>query len=173
MSREDLAPVGDGSASTTAQGSSALDEALQRAYGHLRRRERTVAEVRAHLGREDVAAELVEQALSELVEQGYLDDARYARCFAEDRRNLDSWGTERIRRRLHELGIERELAESAAAPIEDGQELAAAVELLRRRVRDTPADPRARSRALGLLVRRGYGEDVAYEAVRRFAGEPG
>ena len=33
-------------------------------------------------------------------EQGYLDDARYAQRFAEDRRTLDAWGAERIERRL-------------------------------------------------------------------------
>ncbi len=48
-------------------------------------------------------------------------------------------------------------------------ELEAAISLLRVRVpAGDPADDRARNRALGLLVRRGYDSDVAYTAVRRF-----
>ena len=39
---------------------------------------------------------------------GYVDDARYAQRFAEDRRRLDAWGSERIERRLRELGVEHE-----------------------------------------------------------------
>ncbi|HEV2998653.1 MAG TPA: RecX family transcriptional regulator, partial [Solirubrobacteraceae bacterium] len=82
--------------------------------------------------------------------------------------NLDGWGAGRIVRRLVELGIEPELAERAAGPREGEQELAAALSLLDRRMRTPPTDNRTRRRALGMLLRRGYGQEVAYEAVRRF-----
>ena len=39
-------------------------------------------------------------AVASLVRDGYLDDASYARRYAEDRRNLDGWGAERIERAL-------------------------------------------------------------------------
>jgi regulatory protein len=143
-------------------------EALSRAYAALNRRDRTVAEVRDQLRRARVTPELIETTVAELIGQGYLDDERYARCFAEDRRNLDGWGAGRIVRRLVELGIEPELAERAAGPREGEQELAAALSLLDRRMRTPPTDNRTRRRALGMLLRRGYGQEVAYEAVRRF-----
>lgn len=148
-----------------------LEEALGRAYNYLGKRERTVAEVRSHLVAANAAPELIEETVGELVQLGYLDDARYARCFAEDRRNLDGWGTERIRRRLIELGLERGLAEQAAEPEDDEQELRAALTLLQRRLRTAPTDARERQRALQLLVRRGYQQELAYDAVRRFEGQ--
>ena len=43
--------------------------------------------------------------VAELREQGYLDDARFAQRFAEDRRTLDAWGAERIERRLRDAGV--------------------------------------------------------------------
>jgi regulatory protein len=147
------------------------DEALGRAYSYLGRRERTVADVRSHLAKANAAPELIDAVVSELAGLGYLDDARFARCFAEDRRNLDGWGSERIRRRLIELGLERELAEKASQPQDGEQELHAALALLHRRLRKAPADARERQRALALLVRRGYEQDLAYEAVRRFENE--
>jgi regulatory protein len=123
--------------------------------------------MRAHLGkRTDCDSEQIEAVIAELTEKRYLDDERYARCFAEDRRNLDSWGTERIYRRLLELGIERETAKLAAQPEDREQELEAAITLLRRRVKLITEDPRARQRALGLLMRRGYSQAVSYEAIR-------
>jgi regulatory protein len=143
-------------------------EALSRAYAALNRRDRTVAEVRDHLRRARVTPELIETTVAELIAQGYLDDARYARCFAEDRRKLNGWGAGRIARRLVELGIEPELAEQAAGPREGEQELAAALTVLDRRMKAPLADDDARRRALGLLVRRGYGLKLAHEAVRRF-----
>ena len=58
---------------------------------------------------------VADQVVTELIELGYLDDARYAVRFAEDRRRLDGWGSDRIARRLRELGIDREHIDAALA----------------------------------------------------------
>lgn len=137
-------------------GCAQLEQALGRAYGYLGRRDRTIAEVRAHLTRGTPDADVVELAIVVLIEQGYLDDERYARRFAEDRRRLDGWGSERIHRRLQELGIERELVLGASRAEDEASELEAAREFLRRRTRDTPTDDRAQRRGMEMLVRRGY-----------------
>ena len=110
----------------------------------------------------------VEAALRELKDQGYLDDARYAQRFAEDRRTLDGWGSERIARRLAEAGVSPELVDATLADRAPEDELTAAVEILRRRLPGPPGDDRARERALGMLVRRGYELELAYDAVRAF-----
>lgn len=146
----------------------ALQHALDHAYRYLGHRDRTVAELRRHLERRRVEPAVIDEAVAELARQGYLDDARYAIRFAEDRRALDAWGAERIERRLLAAGVAPELI-AAAIAVQDGEhELDAAVALLRRRLAQPPADDRGRERALGLLVRRGYELDTAYEAVRAF-----
>jgi regulatory protein len=87
--------------------------ALELAYRYLSRRERTVREVRQYLLGRDLDSTAVEAALVELTECGYLDDARYARIFAQDRRALEQWGNARIRRALLARGIQRDLVEEA------------------------------------------------------------
>ena len=104
--------------------------------------------------------------VAELSAQGYLDDARYARRFAEDRRELDDWGAERIERKLLAAGVDPDLVAAALMQQASGDELAAAVALLRRRFPTPPADDRERNRALGVLVRKGYESELAHEAVR-------
>ncbi|MGH2943067.1 MAG: hypothetical protein ACRDLN_09910, partial [Solirubrobacteraceae bacterium] len=47
-------------------------------------------------------------------------------------------------------------------------ELAAALELLRRRFGEAPAGDRERERALGMLVRKGYDPELACDAVHAF-----
>ncbi|MDQ4041414.1 MAG: RecX family transcriptional regulator [Actinomycetota bacterium] len=146
-----------------------LAQALDLAYRHLAKRDRTEMEVRRHLRGRGVEDPTIEQAVAELERQGYVDDARYARRFAEDRRTLDAWGAERIEQRLLSLGIAPEVVAEAVAeqPAED--ELDAAVALLRRRLPEPPQDDRARNRALGLLVRRGYELELAHDAIRALA----
>lgn len=136
------------------------------AYAYLNKRERTVAEVRARLERAEVGGEEVEMVIAELLELGYLDDARYARVFTQDKRALEAWGSERIARALRERGVERELIEAALA--EEG-ELERAVALLGRRFPAGPVDPRDRERAFGVLARKGYESETAADAVREWA----
>ena len=148
----------------------ALEGALHKAYRHLGHRDRTVAELRKHLVGKGATGEIADAAIEELVRLGYVDDARFAMQFAEDRRKLDSWGSDRIERRLRELGVE---AEHVAAALEatSGSEMTAAVELLRRRFPAPPETDRDRDRALGLLVRRGFDLEMAYDAIRAHGRE--
>src|SRR4051794_16324531 len=99
---------------------------------------------------------------------GYLDDARFAQRFAEDRRTLDAWGNDRVERRLLALGVEPDTIANALGGEEGHDELDTALALLRRRIRRPPASDRDRERALGLLARRGYDVELAYDAVRAF-----
>jgi regulatory protein len=144
-----------------------LQAALDHGFSYLGHRDRTVAEVRRHLERKRVEPAGIDAAIAELRRLGYLDDARFARRFAEDRRRLDGWGADRIERRLLALGIAPAPAADAAAG-DAGDELAAAVAVLRRRVRHPPRTDRDRERALGVLARRGYELELAYDAVRAF-----
>jgi regulatory protein len=173
-----------------------IDETLQRAldlgYAYLNRRERTVAEVRAQLERKGIAPEHVEDAVRTLEEQGMLGDERFARLFVSDKRELEQWGSERIRRGLLARGIDRALAETALAvgtagtagtaagtggpgeagpdaPTDEPTELGRAIELLRRRFPTPPRERRDRDRALGVLLRKGYEPELAVDAVNQHA----
>jgi regulatory protein len=145
-----------------------LQHALELASRYLGRRDRTVAEVRARLEAEQVQAEVIDATVAELQDQGYLDDARYAQRFVEDRRTIDAWGAERIERKLLAVGIDPALIAAALGERGAAEELEAAVAVLRRRFPRAPAGDRDRDRALGLLVRKGYDLELAYDAVRAY-----
>lgn len=153
-----------------------LQRALDAAYAHVNRRERTVAEVRAHLERRGISEATAELAVQTLVEQHMIDDARFAELFVADKRTLEQWGSERIRRGLRARGIAPALAEQAlgaVAPEPDGEpmttELERALQLLRRRFPDPPQDRRERERALGVLLRKGYESELALDALAAHA----
>ncbi|HEY3729462.1 MAG TPA: regulatory protein RecX [Solirubrobacteraceae bacterium] len=177
-----------------------LERALGLAYAYLNRRERTVSEVRSRLQTKGISAELTEAAIGSLSELGYLDDARFAQLFVSDKRELEQWGSERIRRGLLARGIERELAERALAggadralagaadrglagaadrglagadgdQVAEETELDRALAVLARRFPAPPSAPRERERALGVLLRKGYESELALDALRAYARE--
>ena len=171
-----------------------LQKALDLAYAYLNPRDRTVSEVRRHLERRGVSEELAETAIQTLDRQGLIDDARYARLFVADKRALEQWGAERIRRGLLTRGIERHLVEAALAeppgpeahglgpearglsavgpgPVDEEpeSEFDRALGLLRQRFPEPPQDNRGRNRALGMLIRKGYESELAYDALAAHA----
>jgi regulatory protein len=147
-----------------------LEHARAVAWRALSRRERTELELRGILAEKRVAPEEAAVVVGELLEGGFVDDAGFAQRFADDRRRLDAWGAERIARRLRALGVAQEHIAAAVGEQDHDGELEAAVALLRRRVPTVPTTARERDRALGMLVRKGYELELAYDALRRYAG---
>ncbi|MFL5892332.1 MAG: regulatory protein RecX [Solirubrobacterales bacterium] len=140
-------------------------DAFEAALAALNRKERTAHELALWLKRRDFDLEEIESALRRLFEAGALDDERFARLFAEDKRELSGWGAERIREALLERGVERSTIDAvlAADSYDDQLDRARGILIRRGRPLDGNAD---RQRALEYLARRGYDYEIAYEAVR-------
>lgn len=131
----------------------------------LSHKERTCSELVGWLAERGFAREEITEAVVRLTEARVLDDERFAREFATDKRALRGWGPERIREALALRGLDPDLIEGALAIEGYGEQLERAIGLLERRG-EAPADERSRARALEYLARRGFETEVAYEAVR-------
>ena len=107
----------------------------------------------------------IEEVIALLMEAGAIDDASFARRYAEDKRSLAGWGPDRIIASLESRGVGRAHIEAALAGEGAEEQLERAVALLGDRGYSC-TDERERERALGLLVRRGYPLELAYDAVR-------
>ncbi len=143
--------------------------AIELAYKLVSQRERTVKQVRDKLMAKDCTPVAIDAALEELGRYGFIDDARYARLFAEDKRRLQGWGGRRIRMQLSRDGIDREILDALFADDEAAlnapSELEAALELLRRKRPDL-SDPKVKSRMAGMLARRGIASSTVFQALR-------
>ena len=145
-----------------------VQDALERAFKFIAKRERTVAQVRARLERDGVDEAAIAAALAQMVSDGYLSDQRYAALYAEDRRAIDGWGNERIITNLREAGIPAEIIEAVVGSRGHTDQVGDAIRVLDQRIGTKPQDGRERERALGMLARRGYSLEIAYDAVRAF-----
>jgi regulatory protein len=128
-------------------------------------KERTESELRGWLAERGVEEAEIEEVLALLGEAGAIDDASFARRYAADKRLLAGWGPDRIARALEGRGVAREEIEAALDGEDEEDQLERATSLLLDRGMGCGSE-RERERALGLLVRRGYPLELAYEAVR-------
>src|SRR3954462_14573925 len=152
---EEATPSGRQVRATHADPSVRLQHGFETAFRYLGHRDRTVAEVRAFLEKKGIRHGVADEVIADLERQGYLDDAGYAARFAEDKRELEGWGAERIERRLLDAGVDREVVHAPLGDRPRDDELAAALALLHRRFPGSLDDPRESQRAFGVLARKG------------------
>jgi regulatory protein len=112
--------------------------------------------------------------IAELREQGMVDDARFARVWAESRVASGQSGPHRVRAELRGKGVLPALIEEAVEAVFGTQreaELAAAIaERHLRRMRSLPLEVRLR-RLAGLLRRRGFSGSAIAPLLRHHARE--
>ncbi len=106
----------------------------------------------------------------ELREQGYLDDARYARRSPRTAGGWTAGAPSGSSARLRALGVDRELvARAPSASRTATSELERGARAPAPRFPSRRETPRDRDRALGMLVRKGYELELAHDALRRHA----
>jgi len=142
------------------------DEVLAKALGAIGRKERTVAEMREWLEVRDVESDEIDRVVNFLIENEALDDRKFAFAYTSDKRELAGWGRTRIRETLRKRGLSIDLIQEALEQDGGESEVDRATRVLEERGADL-SDDRGRSRALGLLSRRGYSSEEAYAAIRR------
>jgi regulatory protein len=102
------------------------------AYRYLAYRPRSEEEMRRCLRRGGCGAEVLEEAIARLKEQGLIDDAAFARAWTESRLSSKPKSRRLIQRELRHKAVAEELAERATSGIDDEEN---AYSLGRRRMR--------------------------------------
>jgi regulatory protein len=142
-------------------------------------RPRTRWEIERRLQRAGADADVVATTLDRLADLGYLDDAAFARWWAEQRDRHAPRGRRVLEAELRRSGVPREVIEAyrdehaspERAPEDSGlpgDEEERAADALRRhlRGRPIPSDPKAVQRIGMFLVRRGFDPEMARRAIR-------
>jgi regulatory protein len=144
------------------------DPAMAAAAKYLTRRARCEAEVRSHLAGKGFEPDEIERCMQRLHELRLIDDAEFARSWVTERSGRKGLAGEALIAELIDKGVARETAEEAVA--EAGlDELGRAVELVHqhvRRVHHLPIPDQVR-RLLAVLGRRGYSQEVSFDAIER------
>ena len=143
--------------------------ALERAAGLLGVRDASEHETAERLRRSGYPEETVARVMQTLTQAGYVDDSRYAGHFVESRGQR--YGSRRLYGELRRRGVSDETAREALEELSPEDEAASARRQAEKLLaRKDASDPDVRRKAVQALVRRGFGWDIAREAVEAAAG---
>jgi regulatory protein len=145
-------------------------QALDAAVGMLARRPHSEREVRQRLRRRKLDAAVIDQTLERLKEALLIDDAEFARSYADLRLRASPRSRRLVQQELRAAGVEAAVASDAVEELSDDE---AAYRLACGRMRSLSrldADAFA-ARLAGLLRRRGFGWDVTRRTLERCRAE--
>ncbi len=144
------------------------ERAREIALHYLGHSARSCIEVSRRLARADVSEEVVLEVLSDLQRAGLVDDAVLSRDWVESRARSKGLGARRLQAELSRKGIAKPEVEAALEQLSSEDQISAALELCRRRLRgaDT-ADAAERRRLAGFLGRKGYNWEIISQVFSR------
>ncbi len=85
--------------------------------------ERSSSEVRQKMAQIGISKEEAETLLTELIDESYVDDARFAECFVRGKMNTKRWGRIKLRSELFKKGIAESLIQQQLAAIDEEEYL--------------------------------------------------
>ena len=143
-------------------------QAMNRAAALCARSEQAPGDIREKLMKWGLVGEDVSHILLQLTQQGFLDEARYAKAFVKDRFAFNGWGRIKIAYQLKQKGIPCDVIDEAMTAIDETQYRERLTELLQSKWRTVKErEPRAAWAAMmRFAVSRGFETNVASECVK-------
>lgn len=144
---------------------------LQRIAAYCAYQERSPQEVRLRLRKWEVPPAEAEAMLQQLIEEGYLSQARFAESFTGGKMRVKRWGKIRIEQELRKRGVSGEDASRSLAGIDAGAYLSN-LKILLEKKEATLKEPDARLRKQK-LARYAFSKGYEPELVWRVLGQLG
>ncbi|MGK2881125.1 MAG: recombination regulator RecX [Mycobacterium sp.] len=133
-------------------------------------RARTRAELAGQLSKRGYPDDVSARVLDRLTEVGLIDDADFAEQWVQTRRANAGKGKRALTAELRTKGVDDDVIAEALDGIDAGAERSRAEELVEAKLRrekltDDGEDVKVTRRLVGMLVRRGYHQSMAYDVV--------
>lgn len=139
------------------------------AIGALGRKMRSVAELKRLLRNRCTEPEIIEQVVTRLKDQKYLNDSNYAAAYSSFRRDNEKFGRRRVITDLKAKGVHGDVIEKAIEDAYSGvkeEDLARA--FLKRKRLKQPANNKDAARIFRALVRAGFGPGVSVRILKNW-----
>ncbi|MDR2497861.1 MAG: RecX family transcriptional regulator [Tannerellaceae bacterium] len=140
-------------------------EMLNRMAAYCASAERCPSDVERKLLAANLPAAAIRRILSQLTEQQYLDEARYAHSFANDKLRFNSWGRIKIAHELYQKRISSENISNAIAAISDECYQNILTELLHSKLKTMHGDKKREKRLK--LLRFASGRGFEYDRINQ------
>ena len=142
-----------------------LSEVIDRIKKYCAHAEKCSHDVQTKLAEWEVEENEIQSITTTLKAEGFLNDARYAKSYVSEKRNLDKWGRIKIENTLQQKHIEDSVISAAISEIDDSEYMHSLHEILLKKYREVKSED-AHSDAKRILMHassKGYEEELVEE----------
>ncbi len=143
--------------------------AFDKALAHLSATRKTEKQIRDFLTRKGYLSAVCDYVVEKLRGYDFINDCEYAEAYLESAAKKK--GSRLIRVELRRKGVNEDAIEGALSGLEQGQELAAAKEILEKYLRGKVLEEKTEAKAYRYLLSKGFDYDVAKAAFSEFEEE--
>ena len=144
------------------------DIVLKKVLHYCAYQDRCTQEVRTKLATFDMPDSEKEKIVKLLVDEGYLDDERYASTFVRSKIHLKKWGVNKIKMSLKMKGISDEIITNALSEIDPEIYREELVKVLKAK-KTNETDPYKRKAKLAqYAIQKGYEPTLVWDTIKRF-----
>lgn len=151
-----------------------VEEATRRLERYCAYQERCHQECHQKLQQMRMIPEAIDQIMVHLIQNGFLNEERFASAFVRSKFRQKSWGRLRIRRALKLRDISEALIRRSLKEIEGAQYTEALYALARKRWEQLTGEQnpeRKKQKLLQYLQYRGWETELIYDALRELSGD--
>ena len=144
------------------------DVILKKVLRYCAYQDRCTQEVRNKLATFDIPASEKEKFVKLLVDEGYLDDERYASTFVRSKIHLKKWGVNKIKMSLKMKGISNEIIGNALSEIDPEIYKDELIKVLKAK-KINESDPyKKKAKLAQYAMQKGYEPSLVWDALRHF-----
>lgn len=150
-----------------------MPEARQRIYAYCAYQERTHQEVRRKLFEFGLRTDEVDELLSQLITEGYLNEERFAKAFAGGKFRVKKWGRLKIINELEARGLTKNCIRSGMSEIDEADYSSTLTSLLSKKAElITDNDSlNKKERLAKFAIQKGYEPELVWKHVKQLVGE--
>ncbi len=142
-----------------------LSDALERMRRYCAQQDRAHSEVRNKLVRMQIYGDDLEEIISDLVTEGFLNEERFARSFARGKFRMNHWGRFKIRMHLKQKGVSEYSISQGLEEIDEEEYINAIDRELVKKLKGA-TDFSSCQKAKTALIRKGFEPELVSERLR-------
>jgi regulatory protein len=133
------------------------------------RSEQCSADIRKKMIAYEIMDELVEEIITKLKKEKFLDDERYAKAYVSDKFRLNKWGKIKIRHYLNAKGLSNEIIEIGLHEIKDEQYKKVLISTLKEKAKTIKSGDKFDK--MGQIIRFAQSRGFEPEMIHRYLNE--
>jgi len=133
------------------------------------RSEQCSADIRKKMVAYEIMDELVEEIISKLKEEKFLDDERYVKAYISDKFRLNKWGKIKMRYYLKAKGLHDSIIEKGLQEINDDQYKKVLISTLKEKAKKVKSDNKFDK--IGQIIRFAQSRGFEPEIIHRYLSE--